>query len=99
MNSEYELSAIPCLENEAQYKGQLKGILFVAKSMTDKMQWFAVNCGQFEESFGQIVPRGLAENIVSALSDGEEVTFPGHYSKTQFAGGFHQPQPRFRTSF
>jgi hypothetical protein len=89
MNAEYELLATPYLLNEGQYKGQLKGILFVAQSPTDRMQWFAVNCGQFETAFGQIISHSLAENIVATLLCGEEVAFPGRYCKEQFDGGFH----------
>jgi hypothetical protein len=89
MNAKYELLATPCVTTEGEYKGQLKGILFVAQSPTDKMQWFAINCGQFEAAFGQIVCPSVAENIVATLLCGEDVAFPGRYCKKQFDGGFH----------
>jgi hypothetical protein len=89
MHSEYELLATPYLLHEGQYKGQLKGILFFAQSKTDRMQWFVVNCGQFEIAFSEFLPHGLVGEIMEKLMRGEEVAFPEHYRKEQFDGGFH----------
>ena len=89
MHTEYELLATPYLIQEGQYKGELKGILFVAQSPTKRMQWFAINCGQFESAFGHIVSTHLAKSIVATLLLGEGVVFPEHYHKEQFDGGFH----------
>jgi hypothetical protein len=100
VNPEYQLLATPCLITEGQYKGQLKGILFVAQSQARKMQWFAVNCGQFETAFRELIPDAQVHQLIEDLMRGEEIRFPGSYRLEQFDGGFHfawwQPQHRFR---
>ena len=99
MHTAYELLATPYLIQEGPYKGQLKGILFVARSPANRMQWFAVNRGQFESCFSELLPDGLAAEIVENLMGGDKIAFPGRYRLEQFDGGFHfawwRPQDRF----
>jgi hypothetical protein len=89
MTAEYQLIAIPSLIAEGQFEGELKGITFLAVSPTDRIQWFAINCGQFERAFCKLIPTKLTEMIFAALLCGDEVEFPGRYRKDQFDGGFH----------
>ena len=100
MNAEYELLATPYVITEGRYKGQLKGILFLAVSPTDKMQWFSVNCGQFEVAFRGLLSHSKLAAVVESLMRGEEVVFPRRYRREQFDGGFHfawrQPNARFK---
>ena len=48
----------------------------------------AINCGQFEGAFTQLMPGSRAKAIVAALSDGEEIELPRLYQEEQFNRGF-----------
>jgi hypothetical protein len=92
----YKLSAKPSLISEGEFKGQLRAVEFIAVSPVETMQWFAINCGQFERSFSKLISRKLAAEIVDSLTRGEVVEFPGFYQQEQFAGGFHgEREPDF----
>ena len=85
----YKLSALPLLITEGQFKGQLRSVAFRATSSAETMQWFAINCGQFEEFFSQLVSHRFATRTVDTLTRGQGVEFPGLYQKKQFDSGFH----------
>jgi hypothetical protein len=101
----YKLIAKPCLISEGEFKGELRSVAFIATSPTETMQWFVINCGQFEWAFSDLVTRRCATEMVDALRRGEAVEFPGTYRREQFDRGFHyewspvvSDLPRFRLS-
>jgi hypothetical protein len=85
----YKLSATPSLVSEGQFRGELRGVEFLAVSSIETVQWFAINGGQFQTAFAKLIPYRLAEEIVEALARGQEVEFPGLYRREQFGSGFH----------
>jgi hypothetical protein len=89
MNIEtYKISARPMLFSEGEHLGRLNGVSFTAASSTDTREWFAINCGQFEEAFTRLMPCTRARAIVAALLEGEEIELPGLYREEQFNRGF-----------
>jgi len=88
MAGTYRISAVPVLYTEGDFRGKLQGVCFTAASPTDKKEWFANNCGQFELVFGKIMPRNLANVIVASLAHGDEVELPGLYDESEFERGF-----------
>lgn len=89
MTEMYKLSATPSLITDGEFEGELKGIWFLATSPTDSKQWFAINCGQFAEAFSKLVSHRRAAEIVAALTQGDNIEFPGLYREQQLDGGFH----------
>jgi len=83
------LSAKPSLITDGQFKGELRSVAFIARSLTKTMQWFVINCGQFEKAFSKLIPGRLATATVDALRRGESIEFPGLYQEDQFGSGFH----------
>jgi hypothetical protein len=71
-----------------EHKGSLNGVTFIAASSTHTRKWFAINCGQFEGAFTQLMPRTRARVIVAALLEGQEIELPGLYLEEQFNRGF-----------
>jgi hypothetical protein len=88
MKETYTLTATPFLFPEGEFEGELNGVTFTATSPTNTKRWFTVNCGQFGNSFANLVPRELAEEITASLTRGDEVDFPGTYENQQLKGGF-----------
>jgi hypothetical protein len=88
MAESYRISATPSLYSTGEYQGKLKSVTFTAVSQNDSRQWFAKNCGQFENAFCKIMPADLAGVLVKSLTLGDEVEFPGVYQEYQFAQGF-----------
>lgn len=88
MTGRCRITARPSLISEGEYAGELESVAFVATSATSSKQWFAVNCGQFERSFGKLLSRASATEMVAALTRGECVEFPGRYRKEAFSSGF-----------
>jgi hypothetical protein len=84
----YTISAKPLLFSEGEHKRKLNGVSFTAVTGTHTRDWFAINCGQFERAFTRLMPHSHANEIVAALLDGEDVTFPGLYREEQFDRGF-----------
>lgn len=84
----YTLLAAPILFTHGQFKGKLKGVTFSAISSEDTKQWLTINCGQFQRSFSKLIPASLAEQMVDALTRGDNVEFPGLYQEEQFVDGF-----------
>ena len=84
----YRITATPLLYSEGAFKGKLKGVSFTAASCKDTKEWFSNNCGQFELQFSKIMPRSLAQVIVTALRHGDEVEFPGTFEEQEFDHGF-----------
>jgi hypothetical protein len=85
----YKLTAKPSLISEGEFQGELRSVAFIATSPIETMQWFVINCGQFERAFSKLIPRGLATEMVDALTRGEAVEFPGLYQREQFGSGFY----------
>ncbi|NYF91488.1 hypothetical protein HDF08_003590 [Edaphobacter lichenicola] len=85
----YKLSAKPSLFFEGEFKGELRGVAFLATCSTETMQWFSINCGQFERAFSMLMPRRFATEMVDTLTRGEDIEFPGLYEQEQFGCGFH----------
>jgi hypothetical protein len=77
MTGIYNLAATPFLFPEGEFKGELKGVTFVATSKADTKQWFTINCGQFETAFSKLIPAGLAKEIIAVLTRGNDIEFPG----------------------
>jgi hypothetical protein len=95
----YKLSAKPSRISEGEFKGELQGVAFTAKCPTETMQWFAINCGQFERAFSKLIPHRLATEIVDTLTRGQDIEFPGLYQQEQFGRGFHSEwSPAFTAS-
>jgi hypothetical protein len=90
----YTLAAKPFLVRDGKFKGELQSVAFFATSPTETIQWFVINCGQFEQAFGELISANSAADILDSLSRGEEVEFPGLYQREQFDRGFHFSQPR-----
>jgi hypothetical protein len=88
MAGTYRISAVPVLYTEGNFRGKLKGVSFTAASPMDTKEWFANNCGQFELVFSKIMPRSLAQVIVSSLMHGDDAELPGLYEESQFERGF-----------
>jgi hypothetical protein len=88
MTGTYKITATPMLHPEGEYAGKLKRVIFTATSPMDKREWFANNCGQFEDVFTRIMPVGVARAIVAALLDGKDAEFPGLYREDEFERGF-----------
>ena len=95
----YMLSAKPSLISEGEFKGELRGVAFIATCSTKTMQWFTINCGQFERAFSKLIPHRLAKEVVDTLTRGEDIKFPGLYEQEQFGGGFHYEWPPVLSSF
>ena len=95
----YKLTAKPSLISEGDFKGELGGVRFMATSPTKTMQWFAINCGQFEKAFSKLAPRWLITETVDALRRGESVEFPGLYQEEQLGRGFHYDWPPVFSGF
>jgi hypothetical protein len=89
----YKLTAKPSLISEGEFKGELRCVAFIATSPTETMQWFAINCGQFERAFSKLIAHRLATEIVDTLTRGEDIEFPGLYKQEQFGRGFHSEWP------
>jgi hypothetical protein len=88
MVESYKISATPSLYSEGEYKGKLKSITFTAVSQNDTRQWYARNCGHFEAAFSKIMPASVAKELVTRLTQGDNVEFPGAYPEHEFAQGF-----------
>ena len=88
MAGTYRISAVPVLHTQGDFKGKLKGVSFTAASPTDTKEWYANNCGQFELVFSKIMPRNLAQVIVTSLMHGDDAELPGLYEEWQFERGF-----------
>jgi hypothetical protein len=88
MTETYKLAAKPFLLPEGPFKGKLKGVTFRVTSSTNTKQWFSINCGQFGDCFAKLTPHVPAKEIVAALSNGDDVEFPGIYQEEQFNRGF-----------
>jgi len=88
MTERYKISATPTLYTEGEYKGNLKNVTFTATSANDTRQWFAKNCGQFEQAFTKIMSADLANVIATALRHGDAIDLPGVYLEYQFEQGF-----------
>jgi hypothetical protein len=86
----YRLYAIPSLFAMGRYKGELQGIDFVAESPNRTVRWFAINCGQFEDVFADLLSPDLADKVMRALGRGLEVELPGRFRAEHFDRGFHQ---------
>jgi hypothetical protein len=69
----YRISAAPLFFSHGERQGQLKGIIFTARSADGTRQWFTGNHGQFEADFSKLMPRELAQERVTALLQGREV--------------------------
>jgi hypothetical protein len=89
MAAMYKLQAIPSLITEGKYRGELRGVTFVATSVIDTQSWFTINCGQLESAFEAITTQSMAEEMVEQLYHGDDVVFPGSYEPEQFRRGFH----------
>ena len=89
MAAMYKLQAIPSLIPEGKYRGELRGVTFVATSASDTQRWFTINCGQLESAFAAITTHSLAEEMMEQLYHGEDIVFPGRYEPEQFRRGFH----------
>jgi hypothetical protein len=85
----YKLSAKPSLFSEGEFKGELRGVAFIATSSTETMEWFTINCGQFERAFSMLMPHKFATEMVVTLTRGEDIEFPGLYEQEQFGCGFN----------
>ena len=80
--------ATPLLHSEGDFKGKLKGVSFLAASVTNTIEWFATNCGQFEFAFSKIMPVTVAHTVARSLMHGKDVELPGLYEEEQFDHGF-----------
>jgi hypothetical protein len=85
----YKLHATPSLISEGKYRGELRGVTFVATSVNEIQSWFTINCGQLESAFKAIISPRIAEEMVERLYHGDEIEFPGRYELAQFGKGFH----------
>ena len=88
MSETYALAATPLLFPHGEFEGKLKGVTFTATSPADIKQWFAVNCGQFEQAFARLVPATLAQEMIAELIRGDNLAVPGLYLERQFNSGF-----------
>jgi hypothetical protein len=73
----------PHLLREGEFKGHLEYVEFIATSDDHTMGWHETNYGHLAESFRRIIPAAIADNLISILRMGNEVTFPGHYTAEQ----------------
>ncbi len=89
MAAMYKLQATPSLIREGKYRGELRGVTFVATSTSDTQSWFTINCGQLESAFMALTTPRMAEEMMERLYHGEEIVFPGGYEPEQFRRGFH----------
>jgi len=89
MAAMYKLQATPSLIPEGKYRGELRGVTFVATSDDDMQMWFTINCGQLEGAFEALTSHSTAEEMVERLTHGDDVVFPGRYEPEQFNRGFH----------
>ena len=89
---QYTLFAIPSLFAAGPYRGELEGITFIAQSTQRTIRWFAVNCGQFDKAFAELVSFDAARQLMNTLRSGASVHVPGTYRFEQFNTGFH-PTP------
>jgi hypothetical protein len=71
----FRISAAPLLFTDGEQQGQLKGIIFTARSSAGTRQWFTGNHGQFEAAFSQMMSPQVARERISALMQGREVQF------------------------
>lgn len=84
MASAYKLTATPFLFVDGQFKGEMRNVTFTAQSPTETERWFAINCGQFERAFSDLVGVNAARQMMSALSRGEDIEFPDLYQMEEF---------------
>ena len=73
---------------EGEHKGRLNGVTFTATSATGKIEWFAIDCGQFEDAFTRLLSRSRARATVAALLEGDALELPGVYREEQFERRF-----------
>ena len=88
MAESYRISAVPLLYTEGEHRGRLNGVTFTATSATDKIEWFTIDCGHFEDAFTRVLSRSRARSIVAALMEGDALELPGAYRKEQFERRF-----------
>ena len=88
-NVTYRLYATPLLFATGEYKGELQGIDFIAESPSRTVRWFAINCGQFEDVFADLLSPDLADQVMRVLRRGVQVELPGRFRAEQFDSGFH----------
>ena len=94
LNRKYTLFAIPSLFVAGPYRGELEGITFIAHSTEKTVRWFAVNCGQFDNAFSELLAFDAARRLMSTLRTGVSVHLPGMYRFEQFDTGFHPASSR-----
>ena len=88
MAESYKVSAEPLLYTEGDHKGRLNGVFFTATSGTEKITWFTVDRGHFEDVFTRVLSRGRARSLVASLMEGDNVELPDVYRKEQFDDHF-----------
>jgi hypothetical protein len=91
--AELTRTAVP--PGDVSYRGELKGIHFIAQSVWRTEQWFAINCGQFDSMVGELLDPYQAQQLMSTLRRGVSISLPGSFQAEQFASGFIRAQ-RFR---
>ena len=89
----YTLFAMPSLFAKGPFTGELKGITFLAISPNKTVRWFALNVGQFDNLFSELLSHGIAQQLMSSLRRGRGIQFPGEYRPDQFASGFQSVSP------
>ena len=83
MSDTYRVTVRPHLLREGEFKGHLEYVEFIARSGDLVLGWHETNYGQLPESFRRLVPDPIADNLISILRMGDEVTLPGHYTAEQ----------------
>ena len=94
LNPKYTLFAIPSLFAAGPYRGEIEGITFIAQSTQKTVRWFAVNCGQFDNAFAELLAFDAAWRLMGTLRTGASVHLPGTYRVEQFDTGFHPASNR-----
>ena len=93
-----KLSAKPLLISEGRFTGELLGVTFTANCANGTLQWFAVNCGQFDGAFAKLTSHELAKKIVDTLTGGKEIDFPGLYRQEHFGCAFQYKWSRVHSA-
>jgi hypothetical protein len=79
----YRITVRPHFLREGDFKGHMEYVEYIATSGDDTIGWHETNYGQLAESFRRLVPAAIADNLISILHMGDEVTLPGHYTGEQ----------------
>jgi len=86
LSGTYKLIVTPGLLLEGDFRGHLETVHFLAKSDTEEHKWWAVNTGNLEREFAEIVSSELASHFMNRLESGETVEFPNRYAIQEVKG-------------